>query len=321
VAATVAGQPVTQAEVDARVVRDLDPRTKQQSIDNALNQLIDEKLIGLEAAALKTTPEELLAREVTAKAAAPTDAEMEAFYEQQKARIPPNMTKETVMPQIRGYLQAQKAEEVRKTYFGGLRAKYDVQNMILAERTALEVEKAKALRPRIESGAAPAKGPATAPVTIVEFSDFQCPFCARVTPTVDQAVAKYGDKVRVLFRQFPLDIHADAQKAAEAALCAHEQGKFWEMHDAMFADQRALGVEALKSKAVTLQLDSAAFNSCLDAGKAAAAVQSDFDMGVAIGVNSTPSIYVNGRYLSGAVSYDVLARIIDEELKRAGAAS
>lgn len=319
VLATVAGQAVSQAEVDARIVKKLIER-QPNLVDTALEELIDEKLVALEAAAQKTTAEQLLAREVTAKAAAPTDAEVESFYEQQKARIPPNVSKEQVIPQIRSYLLQQKADEAKRTFYASLRTKYAVNNMLQAERSAMEAEQAKAVRPRLESGNVPAKGPAGAAVTIVEFSDFQCPFCARVTPTVDQALSRYGDKVRVLFRQFPLDIHPMAPKAAEASLCAHEQGKFWEMHDAMFANQKDLAVDALKAKAAALHLDTAAFNSCLDSGKTAAAVKADFDLGVSIGVNATPAIYVNGRALSGAVGFDVLGRVIDEELKRVGAA-
>jgi len=164
----------------------------------------------------------------------------------------------------------------------------------------------------------PAKGPATAPVTIVEFSDFQCPFCARLIPTLDQVTSKYGDKVRLVFRQFPLAMHAEAQKAAEASLCANDQGKFWEFHDAMFKNQQALAVDQLKAKAVEMGMNAEQFNSCLDGSKHAAQVKKDFEEGSKAGVSGTPAMFVNGRFISGAVPFPEIAKVIDDELNRKG---
>lgn len=164
----------------------------------------------------------------------------------------------------------------------------------------------------------PSRGPQTAPVTIVEFADFQCPFCARLQPTLEQLIAKYGDKVRLVFRQFPLQFHTHAQKAAEASLCAWEHGKFWEMHDAMFENQQALYVDSLKAKAAALGLNADAFNSCLDSGKYADQVQRDLDDGAAAGVSGTPAIFINGRFLSGTVPLEQLSQIVDDELRRSG---
>ena len=113
----------------------------------------------------------------------------------------------------------------------------------------------------------PSKGPENAPVTIVEFSDFQCPFCSKAKVTVDEVMKGYGDKVRLVFRHFPLSFHQDAPKAAEAAACANDQKKFWEYHDKLFANQGALEVDDLKKHAADLGLDTARFNECLDSGK------------------------------------------------------
>jgi protein-disulfide isomerase len=165
----------------------------------------------------------------------------------------------------------------------------------------------------------PATGPATAPVTIVEFSDFQCPFCSRLTPTLDQVKKKYGDKVRIVFRQFPLPMHQNAQKAAEAALCANDQGKFWQLHDAMFGNQAALGVDQLKAKAVELGLKADDFNKCLDSGAKVAVVEADKKAGSEAGVNGTPAMFINGRFLSGAVPLEQVTSVIDDELRRKGA--
>jgi protein-disulfide isomerase len=162
----------------------------------------------------------------------------------------------------------------------------------------------------------PSSGPASAPITVVEFSDYQCPFCARVVPTLSKIRQTYGDKVRVVFKDFPLPNHAEAPKAAEAAHCAGEQGKYWEMHDRLFANQRALGVPALKQAAAGLGLDAAKFDQCLDSGKHAAAIAEDMKQGEALGVQSTPTVYINGRAILGAQPFEVFQMVIDEELAR-----
>ena len=139
-----------------------------------------------------------------------------------------------------------------------------------------------------------------------------------MVPAVNEVMKNYGDRVRVVFRQFPLNsIHPMAQKAAEAALCANDQSKFWEMHDAMFADQSGLGVDALKSKAQALGLDGPKFAECLDSGRKAAEVSADLAAGSAVGVTGTPALFVNGRALSGAQPYEAIAKVIDQELARA----
>jgi protein-disulfide isomerase len=164
----------------------------------------------------------------------------------------------------------------------------------------------------------PAKGPADAPVTIVEFSDFECPYCSRVVPTLDRVKEEYGDRVRLVFKQYPLPNHANAQKAAEASLCAHDQGEFWAMHDAMFADQRNLGPDGLAAMAEEIGLEMEAFRQCLSSGKYEAAVKEDLDDGLAVGVSGTPAMFVNGRMISGAVPYEEIAQVVDEELEESG---
>lgn len=161
------------------------------------------------------------------------------------------------------------------------------------------------------------EGSANAPITIVEFSDFQCPYCARFyEATYAELKTNYIDtgKVKVVFKQFPLSFHQYAQKAAEASECASDQGKFWEMHDKLFENQDALDVASLKGYAKGLGLNTADFNSCLDDGKKTVRVQAEFQQGVSAGVRGTPSFVINGKLLVGAQPYEAFQQIIDAEL-------
>jgi protein-disulfide isomerase len=167
---------------------------------------------------------------------------------------------------------------------------------------------------------APTLGKAGAPVTVVEFSDFQCPFCYQFAPTLKRVEKDFGSKVQVVYRQLPLvTIHPFAFKAAEASLCAHDQGKFWEMHDAMFADQQKLAVADLKATARRLGMDDKKFNSCMDTGKFTEKVQNDMIEGSKLGITGTPAVFINGVFLEGgAVPYETVAGAIQKELERAG---
>jgi protein-disulfide isomerase len=310
VVARVNGKVITAGDVHAEAAdqfAQLDReyiQGKHQIAENQLKKMVQDRLVEAEAAARKVSKEQVLAE---IKPAEVSDADAEAFYEKNKAQMP-QAPKETLIPQIKNYLQKTGQQEAREKYFKTLEDKYKVDYLL------------EPLRVEVAASGFPAKGPTTAPVTIVEFSDFQCPFCSRVTPTLEQVVTKYGNKVRLVFRQFPLPMHPNAAKAAEASLCANEQGKFWEMHDAMFKDQAGLAVDGLKTKAAGIAgLNAANFNSCLDSGKEAPAVKSDMQEGTKAGVNGTPAMFVNGRFINGAVSPDDLSKIIDDELKRKGA--
>jgi len=157
-------------------------------------------------------------------------------------------------------------------------------------------------------------GPAGAPVEMIEFSDFQCPYCLRAHPTVQKVLATYGDRIRFVYRHFPLSNHPNARPAAEASQCAAEQGKFWPFHDKLFANQSRLGTEDLKKQAAELGLDAGRFNACVDERKYRGQVDEDMKAGEEAGVNGTPAFFINGRMLSGAQPYVEFKRIIDEEL-------
>jgi protein-disulfide isomerase len=306
VLAVVDGKAITEAEIrqaNADQFKALDREHQQkvhELIENSLETVVQDRLLDAEAASRKITKEQLLAE---LKPAAVTDADVDAFYEQNKAQIP--RPKEQVAAQIKTYLEQQGQQKSRTEYFKKLQDKYKVDYRL--EPIRVDV-----------AATGPAQGSASAPVTIVEFSDFQCPFCSRLTPTIKQVEQKYGDKVRVVFRQYPLPFHQNAQKAAEASLCAMDQGKFWELHDAMFADQNALGVDQLKATAAKLGINADKFNKCLDSGEKAAAISLDQKAGQAAGVNGTPALFVNGRFINGAVPLEQITTVVDDELRRAG---
>jgi protein-disulfide isomerase len=151
-------------------------------------------------------------------------------------------------------------------------------------------------------------------VTLVEFSDFQCPYCGKAHDTVEQVMQAYAGKVRLVFRQFPLNFHQNAGKAAEAALCANEQGKFWEYHDVLFKNQQTLDIAQLKEHAKSVGLEGGSFGTCLDQGKYKKAVDDDLAAGQKVGVTGTPAFFVNGVQLSGAIPFEEFKRVIDQEL-------
>ncbi len=162
------------------------------------------------------------------------------------------------------------------------------------------------------------RGNVDAPITIVEYSDFECPFCGRVQPTLEQIFDEYGDNVRLVYRHFPLSFHARAQKAGEASECADDQGKFWEYHDLLFANQSSLsgGIAQLKEWAGELGLNQQRFDDCLDNGNHAATVKNGLASGSQKGVTGTPGFFVNGISLSGAQPFEAFSAIIDSELER-----
>lgn len=306
--AKVAGKAVTQAELEELLATQLAQidRQRQQLLEQGVQPLIERKLLEHEASERNTTVDELIQAEVDAKTTEVTDAEVETWYEQNRARL--RGTKEQLLPQIKTFLGQQQASEIRQALVSDLQEKYDVEIYFEPYREQLGDE------------GATVKGAADAPVTIVEFSDFQCPACRGFNPTLSQVQDKYGDKVRVVFRQFPLrSIHPQAQKAAEASLCAKDQGKFWELHDKMFGNQGNLAIGGLKQMAEELELDMTAFNECLDSGEYAERVAADLQIGESIGVSGTPAVFVNGRVVApGRVpSLEMLSNVIEEELLRA----
>ncbi len=220
-----------------------------------------------------------------------SDADVQKFYDENKERIPQGI--DAAREQIRGFLTMQQQRDGMKNALDKIKDEANVK-LTLPEPSLPKVS--------FELAGRPSKGPETAKVTLVEFSDFQCPYCARASQPVEEILAAYPDQVRVVFLHFPLEsIHPQALAAAVAAECAHQQGKFWEMHDKLFENQRTLTAENFTTWASELGLDADKFASCSSDSSTEARVRSDMTMGEKAGVGGTPSFYINGTPHSGGV--------------------
>ena len=317
--AVINGQNITQLELDKAAesqLKGIETRRlqndatlahdKQEILQNALEELAANKLIDLEAAKEKKTRQELLDAEVDSNVDTPSPEEIEAFYDANKERIP--IPKEQALPQVKQYLTERSRSRFREMLVTRLKKEFGFKSFL------------EPFRAQIGATGFPSKGSATAPVTIVEFSDFECPYCGGLFPTLKQVEKNYPETVRIVYRQFPLpNLHPHAMKAAEASLCANEQKKFWEFHDSMFGNQQELSVADLKQRAVDLKLDAQAFNQCLDSGRQGAAIQADIQEGARNGVSGTPALFINGRLLSGNQPYAEIKDVIEDELQRSKA--
>jgi protein-disulfide isomerase len=309
--ARIGGETVTAGELDESVKKELaqlDQQYQEQRYQlrrQALEGMLRKRAFEAKAKEQGITAEQLVERDVAAKVAEPSDAEMKALYDRAKSsgqQLPPF---EQVKPDIARFLKNQKGQGQLVEYWESLKKEMKIEVLLPAYQP-----------PKVAVDATgPTRGPTGAPVTIVEFSDFECPYCARAEPTVKQVLAAYPDKVRLVYRDFPLPMHPRAPKAAEAAHCAADQGKYWEMHEKLFANSTKLEVGELKGYAKEVGLDQGKFDKCLESGEKAKVVESHRKAGEEAGVSGTPAFFINGRLLSGAQPIDAFKAIIDEELK------
>lgn len=266
----------------------------------AIDDIIEQVLVVRAAAAAGQDEETWLAE---ARAALPdvTDEDVAGFFEENKARLGTEPDLDEFAPRIRTFLEAQQGQLV-----------YEKLHEAADIRIQLERQRAQV------AAIGASMGPESAPVTIVEFSDFQCPYCARVVPTLKQIAARYPEQVRIVFRHLPLDFHAQAKLAAQASVCADDQDRFWPFHDKLFENQRAMQREQLVVYATELELDIASFEVCLDDPKTLARVDADLADARELGATGTPAFYINGIMLSGAQPFENFDAIIIEELKESG---
>jgi protein-disulfide isomerase len=271
---------------------------------NQLNKLMVDKLIGAEARKENMSVDDFVNKKVVKGDLKVSDKEYNKFVADKK--IPESQLNPQIKERIISYMQGTKRQELIQDYIGKLTKTSPIE--VYFSRPKMQVN--------VDAGTGPFTGGEKAGVTIVEFSDFQCPFCARAAETVGELKKKYGNKVKIVFRHFPLPMHKDAQPASEASMCVNEQGsaKFWKFHDLAFKSQDKLDGDNLAKLAKESGADEKKFKECMDSKKFAEIVKSDMAYGEKIGVKSTPTFFVNGQLLSGALPVESFSEIIDEEL-------
>ncbi len=307
--AEVDGEAITADEVEKAIGAPL--RKLEEQIytlkRRKLGALVTERLLAREAAKQGVSVQALLDAEVTAKAEPVSEQEIDIAYQAQKTLLKGDEASKR--EQIRTRLQDAKLAARRRTF---------LESLLAQARVVVHLKAPQAFKVEVSTDGPRFKGPATAPVTVVEFQDFHCPFCKSVQPTLEQLVARYGERVKLVYRDFPIDrLHPQSRKAHEAARCAHDQGKFWPYHDLLFAKAPRASPDELKTYAREAGLDMGAFERCLTSRTHQAAVQQDVDEGIRAGVTATPSFFINGRPLSGAQPLESFVRVIEEELARA----
>lgn len=276
---------------------------------DVVDQYVFDKLVQAEADKKKISKEEYLKKEVDGKIKSPSDKDVNDFYTKAKAqfeksgRTPPPLNDE-VKAQIKQQLSAQAGNE-RKVALN--------QELVKKNKITYGIDQP---RIQVELGNIPAKGPENAKITIVEFSDFQCPFCKKGANTMTEVAKKYSGKVKYTFRDYPLPFHERAKFAANAARCAADQGKFWEFHDKLFADQSKLSDDDFIALGKELKLDAAKFDPCVKGMQKVAEVDKDMQDGENAGVSGTPAYFVNGIFLSGALPIEKFSEVIDQELSK-----
>jgi protein-disulfide isomerase len=312
--AEVDGQPITYGDLQSD--HDVGPKLRQAEVKaltdlydqrrGLLDEMISRRLLEEEAKAKGKTVEQWYQTEYVTSVPEPSDAEAKVFYEEHKAQVPQGQSFEDLKDRIKQAVRQQKLREGMGKMLDDLKSRHHVQVALHAPDL-----------PRIDVEAkGPSRGPTNAAVTIVEFSDFQCPYCGREYPVIERLMKEYEGKLRLVFRHYPLDFHPFAQKAAEAAACAQDQGKFWELHDKMFSNQGKLAVADLKGYAKSLGMDATKFDKCLDSGEKKALVDDDLKAGSAAGVSGTPAFFINGIFVNGAQPYEQMKQAVDRELRK-----
>ena len=304
--ATLDGAAITLAEVDERA-KDRLSRVRQQEYEvrkEALNEIIAERLFEKEARSRGITVEQLLKDEVDRQLPTPDPEQVARVYEQNRARFGTEPREQVEAELVRAFQERARAGQA-EAFAQGLREKAQVAVTLSPPRSNVVVPAAE-----------PTLGPSEAKVKIVAFADFQCPYCQRAQTVIDQVMKTYGGRVQLVHRDFPLDGHPQAFDAARAARCAGEQGRYWEYHRSLMVERGDMTAPDLLARARGVKLDVGPFTSCLGSERHDGAIREGVAAGQRLGVNSTPTFFVNGQMLVGARPFEDFQEAIDAELRR-----
>jgi protein-disulfide isomerase len=305
--ATIGDEKITDADLEAIIGSRL-MMLQQQIYDTkrqGLEQEIFNRLVDKEAALQGISKEEYLKVNITDKVGEPAEEEIAKVMAQYRARLP--QEDDQARQQVVGFLTQQARQQVEQQLRQKLFAAGNVKILLEPPRVKAPVQAYN-----------PSRGPADAPITLIEYTDYQCPYCGRAQETIAAILKRYDGLVRHVFKHLPLPMHQQARPAAEASMCAGDQGKFWEIHDWMFANRASINRDAILAQAAELGLDVEKLTQCLDEKVHSAEVDQDMNEARGFGINGTPGFVVNGRIISGAQPLEAFTSIINEELTRAG---
>jgi len=264
---------------------------------DVIQEAIDNSILEQQAKKEHLTVEQLIDKHVRSKIKDPSDEALSVYYE----GLQTDQSYEAIKDKIKEHVREGRMRKAMLAYAKSLQDQATVVVLIAPPREDVAI------------GNAPVEGSRDAAVKVVEFADYECPYCRKVQPTISKLLKEYGTKVAFAFKDFPLPMHKHAEKAAEAARCANEQGKFWDFHDKLFSAD-SLEIAEMKTYARSMNLDGAKFDKCLDSGAQAAGIQKDQAEGAKLGLTGTPTFFINGHFISGNASYEALQSLVDQEL-------
>ncbi len=303
----IGDEVITSAEVESMVGPSL-VKLRQEIYNTTVGELnaqIFERLVTEKATAEGLTREEYLAKNVDGKMTEPDEGEIVKVMSMYRARLAQDdaQAREQVVQALQQQQQAKLIEALRDELF----AEAGVVILLQPPRAVVAIPEGT-----------PSRGPVSAPIVLVEYTDYQCPYCSRAQPTIDAVMERYDGQVRHVFKNLPLPMHQQAQLAGEAALCAQDQGKFWEFHDWLFENQRTMNRESMITEAGELGMNADLFTACISDGTYQAKVDADMKEARGFGITGTPGFMINGRVLTGAQPLEAFEAIIDEELTLKG---
>jgi protein-disulfide isomerase len=299
------GTTITQADLEKKNPSALfNARTSFYEAERqALDGFIQETVLQMEAKKEGLTVDQLIDKHVkTTIAPDPSEESLRVYYEGVQTTEP----YEAVRGKILDAIRESRIAKAQTAYLQSLRGKYAIVLRLPPPRTTISMANV------------PIRGASNAPITLLEYADFECPYCQQIAPIISRLEVEYKGKIQFAYKDYPLGIHANAEKAAEAAHCAGAQGKYWEFHDLILSEKHPEPA-ALKGYARDLKLDAAAFDKCLETGGQADVVKTSQTEAKTMGLQGTPTFFVNGRYVSGNASYERLRAVIEEELSAAQA--